>query len=159
MKGTLNRNKQKLYYSLLLGKTPIYETDDEGNTKYYEDSEGNRYPLETGEKKDVYSTPIPFQANIALSGGDAVPVEYGLSVDSYAAVILTQKGQVPLVEGDLIWHISEPKYEYGREEVEITVGGKTMVTTAPIRESADYMVVKCSPSINVDKYILSAINK
>lgn len=159
MWGTLKRNRQRLYYSLLLGEVPTYETDENGNIKYYEDGNGNREPMDTGEPKPFYSTPVEFLGNIALSGGDAVPVEYGLSIESYAAVLLTGKGEVPLVEGALIWHMSEPEYESDGEEITVEIDGEAVKTKAPIKESADYMIVKASPSINVDKYVLSAINK
>ena len=45
----LNRNKQKMFYSMQGEEIPIYETDVDGNIIYYEDEEGNRIPLETGE--------------------------------------------------------------------------------------------------------------
>ncbi len=156
---TLRRNQQKMYYSNLIGTAPIYETDEDGNIKYYEDSEGNRYPLDTGETELIYGTPVEFRANIAMSGGEAEAVEYGLSVADYQAVMVLTKGSVPLKEGSLIWHTSPVEYEYGGSEIEVEVNGETVKTTAPKAVSSDYMVLKSSPSLNVDKFVLKATNK
>ncbi len=156
---TLKRNQQKLYYSNLIGTALIYETDEDGNIKYYEDSEGNRYPLDTGETELIYGTPVEFFANIAMSGGEAEAVEYGLSVADYQAVAVTSRNAVPLKEGSLIWHTSPVEYEYGGLEIEVEVNGETIKTTAPKAVSSDYMILKSSPSINIDRFILKATNK
>ncbi len=156
---TLRKNKQKMYYSNLIGTAPIYETDEDGNVKYYEDSEGNRYPLDTGETELIYGTPVEFRANIAMSGGEAEAVEYGLSVADYQAVMVLAKDSVPLKEGSLIWHTSPVEYEYGGSEIEVEVNGEMVKTTAPKAVSSDYMVLKSSPSLNVDKYVLKKTNK
>ena len=42
---TLNRNKQKMYYSLQDGTSPVYMTDDDGNVKYIE-VDGEQIPVE-----------------------------------------------------------------------------------------------------------------
>ncbi len=156
---TLRRNQQALFYSNLIGTAPIYETDEDGNIKYYEDSEGNRYPLDTGETELIYGTPVELRANIAMSGGEAEAVEYGLSVADYQAVAVTSRNAVPLKEGSLIWHTSPVEYEYGGSEIEVEVNGEKVKTTAPKAVSSDYMVLKSSPSINVDKFVLKATNK
>lgn len=156
---TLRRNQQKMYYSNLIGTAPIYETDEDGNIKYYEDSEGNRYPLDTGETELIYGTPVEFYANLSMSGGEAEAVEYGLSTADYQAVMVLAKGSVPLKEGSLIWHTSHVEYEYGGSEIEIEVNGEMVKTTAPKAVSSDYMVLKSSTSLNVDKYVLKATNK
>ncbi len=155
----LRKNQQKTYYSNLIGTVPIYETDEDGNIKYYEDSEGNRYPLDTGETELIYGTPVEFFANLSMSGGEAEAVEYGLSVADYQAVMVLAKGSVPLKEGSLIWHTSPIEYEYGGSEIEVEVNGETVKTTAPKAVSSDYMVLKSSPSLNVDKFVLKATNK
>lgn len=156
----LRRNKQTMYYSNLIGTAPVYETDDDGNIKYYEDSEGNRYQLDTGEKELYYSTPVEFNANIAMSGNsEAEAVEYGLSVADYQSVIILEKGSIPVKEGSLIWHTSPVEYEYGGEEIEVEIKGVKYKTTAPVAVSSDYMILKSSPSLNMDKYVLRATNK
>lgn len=157
----LRRNQKKMKYSLLLGEAPIYVTDEDGNVKYESaiyDGVEYTYPIETGETEIYYSTPVDFKANIALSGGDSDSTEYGLSTADYEAIIMTSKGAVPIVEGSLIWVTSEVESLY-TEEVDIEIDGQTYRSNAPKRISADYTVIKCSPSLNEDKYILKAVNK
>jgi len=139
---TLRKNQQNLFYSNLIGTAPIYETDEDENIKYYGDSEGNRYPLDAGETELIYGTPVEFYANIAMSGNSEAE-----------AVMVLAKGNVPLKEGSLIWHTSPVEYEYGSSEIEVEE------TTAPKAVSSDYMILKSSPSLNVDKYVLKATNK
>lgn len=142
---TLNANKQKLYYANQDKIVPIYETDEDGNIIYYEDSDGNEYPLETGVTKVVYGEPVEFKGNIALSSsGEAQSVEYGLDMSSYSSVLVLDKGLIPLKESSLIWHENEPRNDKDGNVDE---------------ESADYRVVKVSPSINVDKYLLEKVVK
>lgn len=157
---TLRRNKQKMYYSNLIGTSPRYVLDDDGNKIIdYVDDEGNVYYREEGDELLYYSTPQEFFANIAMSGGEAEAVEYGLSTESYQAVMVLSKGSVPLKEGSLIWHTSPVEYEYGGLEIEVEVNGEMIKTTAPKAVSSDYMVLKSSPSLNVDKFVLKATNK
>lgn len=140
---TLKRNKQKMFYSLQGEKIPIYETDSDGNIIYYEDSDGNRIPLETGEYEIGYSEPVEFYSNVSMSGGEAEAQEYGLSVSDYNAILVCQKGYVPIAEGSLIWLESE-------------VGYKDIDKTILDANSADYTVIKVSKSISFVKYILKA---
>ncbi len=169
---TLRRNKQKMYYSNLIGTAPIYERDDrgniiyehyegsDGNVIYYYDDNGNKLPRDSGQKDLIYSTPVEFFANIAMSGNnEAEAVEYGLSTSEYQAVMVLGKGSIPIKEGSLIWHTSPIEYEYGGNEIEVEVNGETIETTAPSAVSSDYMVLKSSPSLNIDRFILKATNK
>lgn len=148
---TVRRNKQKMLYALALGSTPIYN--------FYEDDEGNKYPLETGEYELTYSTPIEFFANISMSGSDAEATEYGLSTADYQAIIELDKGAIPIKEGSLIWFKSDVEYKYDGEEIEVEVNGETVLTKAPKPVSGDYTVVKISDSLNYTKAILKAVNK
>ena len=156
---TLKKNKQKMKYALQIGEIPIYERDSDGNFIYYEDADGNKIPLETGNKEIAYSTPKEFSANITMSGGEAEAREYGLSIDQYEAVISYSKGSLPLVEGALIWFGSNVKYKNNGELIEVeTKDGKQMMKV-PENVSADYQVLKISPIINEEKAILKAVNK
>lgn len=156
---TLAKNKQKMKYALQIGEIPIYERDADGNIVYYEDTEGNKIPLETGNKEIAYSEPKEFSANITMSGGEAEAKEYGLSVSDYEAVISYSKGAFPLVEGALIWFGSNVKHKNNGELIEVeTKDGKKMLKV-PENVSADYQVLKISPSLNEEKAILKAINK
>ncbi len=156
---TSRKNTQIMFYSNLIGTVPVYEKDEYGNVNYYEDNEGNRYPIESGQKEMFYETPQEFLGNISLSGGEARAVEYGLSTEAYQAVMVLPKGSIPLKEGSLIWHTSPVEYEYNGLEVEVEIDGKKMKTTAPKAVSSDYIVLKSSPSLDVDKFVLKATNK
>lgn len=168
---TLRKNQQQLQYALQIAEVPEFETDEHGNIIYegYTDDNGNFFPFldengdktvkPTGKFEAIYSEPTPFLASISMSGGEAEAVEYGLSTESYSAVMITEKNAVPLKEGSLIWHTSKPEYKYGGEEVEIPVNDETIKQKVVKKTSADFIVMKKSPSLNFDKYILTAVNK
>lgn len=107
----LNRNKQQMFYSLQNGRKPIYETDEEGNIIYFEDSEGNRYPSETGEYEIKYEMPVEFWANISSTLASAAFKPFGIDNSSNKAVISCEKGLLPIKEGSLIWRKSEIEYK------------------------------------------------
>lgn len=157
---TVRRNETGMKFATYLASTPIYERDEDGNIQYYTDSEGNRYPMDTGETEDAYGNLKDMSANISMSGGDAEPVEYGLSVSDYQAVLVTERNAYTLKEGDYIWVNSTVEYEYNGKEVELPLKGGEKVTTQVVKvESADYQVMKKSDSLNFTKFILKAVNK
>ena len=133
---TLNKNKQTLYYANQDKTVPIYEE--------YTDEDGNAYPLDTGETKLVYGEPIPFKGNIAMSGGELEAREFGLNIGDYEAVLLMAKKVLPIGETSLIWHNTEPTEDSEGNTDEY---------------SADYRIVKISPSLNFDKYVLKKVVK
>ena len=133
---TLNKNKQKLFYANQDKIVPIYEE--------YTDEDGNTYPLDTGETKLVYGEPIEFKGNIAMSGGEAEEQEFGLNLADYEAVFLVGKNALPITETSLIWHDTEPTKDSEGYADEY---------------SADYRIVKISPSLNFDKYVLKKVVK
>lgn len=143
---TLLKNKQSMKYALQIGEVPIYQTDEDENIIYYEDSDGNRIPLETGETEIGYSEPVSFLSSLAMSGGEAEAQEFGLSISDYNATLLCQKGAYPIVEGSLIWTKSEVGYKDTNNEI-----------IDPI--SSDYEVIKVSESLNFVKYVLKAVVK
>lgn len=133
---TLNKNTQKMYYANQDKEVPITET-------YYDD-EGNAYELDTGETELVYGEPIEFYGNIAMSGGEAEAQEYGLSLSDYEAILVVSKNTLPIDETSRIWHTSETtKDDKGYTD----------------EYSADYRIVKISPSLNFDKYVLKKVVK
>lgn len=132
----LNKNKQTLYYANQDKIVPIYET--------YIDEDGNEYQLDTGETKLVYGEPIEFKGNIAMSGGEAEAVEFGLNLADYEAVLIVGKNTLPITETSLIWHNTEPTNDNEGNTDEY---------------SADYRIVKISPSLNFDKYVLKKVVK
>lgn len=143
---TLASNKQSMKYSLQGERVPIYETDENGNIIYYEDSDGNKIPMETGEYTTGYSQPVSFDGNIAMSGGEVDSVEFGIDVSGYDATLVVDKGMIPIDETSLIWHTSEVEYKDAEKTI---VDGST----------ADYKVIAVKPSLNTTKYILGRITK
>lgn len=142
---TLNRNKRKMFYAQYLGKTPEYETDINGNLiVVYTEKDGTVHYKETGNMIDSYSKPVEFYGNISLSGGQSVSTEYGFDISKYSAVLVMPKGSLPLTETSLIWFENAP--------ISLPTGNADS-------KSADYRVVKVSPSINIDKYILQKVVK
>lgn len=136
----LKKNKQKLHYSLFIEERPEYALDEFGNKIIeYVDEEGNEYYRETGETERVYSLPVEFLGNISMSGGEAEAMEFGLNTADYEAVLIVEKGLLPVDESSLIWFESEPV---------INDNGLVDYVTA------DYSIIKISPSLNVDKYVL-----
>lgn len=126
---TLDINKQKMYYATLVDTVQ----------EEYIDEDGNGYP--TGEPKNIYSEPVEFYGNIAMSGGEAEAQEYGIDVSAYDAILITSKDLIPIDETSLIWFESEVVYENEEEKI-------------PDEFSADYKVLAVKPSLNVSKYIL-----
>lgn len=133
---TLKKNKQKMYYANQDRIVPIYET--------YIDDDGNEYQLDTGETKLVYGDPVEFNGNISMSGGEAEAVEYGLNLADYSAILVMDKNTLPITETSLIWQNTEPKKDADGNTDEY---------------SADYRIVKISPSLNIDKFILQKVVK
>lgn len=127
---TLRRNKRPLKYSNLVVVEGETITDNDGNV------------LKTGENRKAYSSPIDFKANIVQSGnGQAEMYEFGLNLADFNAVMVVGKGTLPIKEGSLIWEDSEP----------VIVNGYAK------KSSADYIVVKHSPTPNVDKFVLKRL--
>ena len=143
----LNKNKQKMYYSQLIGTAPVYELDEYGNkvVAYIED--GVTYYVETGVTTLLYSAPVEFDGNIALSGSDVIRQEFGISDERYEAIVVTDKNQLPITETSLIWYQTTP------ETIEIE--GVTYADGA----TADYRVLRIITSLNNDRYILAKVVK
>lgn len=157
---TLASNKRKLYYAEYLANVPEYVIDDDGNRVVsYITDDGTVIYAQTGEKKPVYSTPQEMYVNYAEGGGEAEAKEFGLSVADYEAILLYGAGEYPLKESFLVWADSQIEYEYGGEEIEVEVDGEIIKTKAPVRTSADFVVLKTPRSLNFERAILKAITK
>lgn len=168
---TLRKNQSLLKYSNQAAIVPAFETDENGNIKFwsyidddgneffYEDTDGNKIPMfaDSGTET-LYGEPVNFMASISMSGGEAESVEYGISVVDYAAIIITEKSLVPLTEGSLIWFQSEPQY-ISEEPIHMLVNDEEISGMFAKRTSADFFVKKIVPSQHFDKYILGAVNK
>ena len=141
----LEKNKQDLKYALQIGEVPIYERDEEGNIIYI-DVDCHKVPVETGETEIGYDKPVDFRGNIAMSGGEAEAKSFGVDISEYDAVLLMEKGRIPIDETSLIWHTSEVKYI---DEQNTIVDRKT----------ADYSIKRVQPSLNFTRYLLKRIVK
>lgn len=106
---TLNRNKQKMYYSLVTGTRPKYRRDSDGNIIYIE-IDGENVPVEDGGYENVYGTPVEFQANISSTLASAAFKPFGVDNSANMATICCDKGYLELEIGARIWKRSEIKY-------------------------------------------------
>lgn len=139
---TLNRNKRKLYYSNLVGTTPVYKLDSQGNKIVaYTDTSTTPptiYYEELGYKENVYSTPAEYYGNIVITGGDSLEAEFGVSLANYSAVLVVDKGSLPITETSLVWFESTPN------------------TNA---DNYDYTVGKVVPGLDSDRFLLNKVVK
>lgn len=141
----LDINKQSMKYSQQGQRITIYEKDNDGNIKYYIDSDGNKIPM-IAEEKVGFSKPVNFKANISFSGGEAKTEEFGFDAADYDAIMLTDKNEFPLKKGDLVWLDSEVTY--------IDEDTKSVDDT-----SADFTIVGVKPALKSTKYVLKAVVK
>lgn len=147
-------------YAQYLAESPNYILDEDGNRIIeYVTDEGDVIYAETGESTPTYATDEELLANIAESGGEAEAQEYGLSVSDYEAILVFEKGAYPIKEGSLIWVNSPVEYQYGGTDIEVDVDGVMVSTKAPIKTSADFIVIKTPQSLNFTKAILKAVEK
>ena len=140
---TLQANKQKMRYSLQGEKVPIYETDEDGNIIYYEDADGNKIPLETGEYETGYSQPVSFFANINNKLNEVVWQDYGIDNSTNYAQIVASKGELPLKVGSVIWKRSEVGYkDDGKTIVDGTTADYTVKGIADEGMSEDLFLLQ-----------------
>ena len=128
-----------MWYSQHGQRITVYEKDDDGNIKYYEDADGNRIPLISDEKIG-YSEPKEFYANISNKLSEVLIKEFGIDDSSTYVQIVTDKGYLPLKAGDLVWKKSEVEFDSGN---------------LPEPTSADYTVKGVADEgLTVDLYLL-----
>ena len=134
---SLKKNQQKLWYSTCAGQIIIYDKDENGNIKYFDDGDGNLIPIEIG-KKAGYNNPVSFCANISAGKGTSQEAVFGVSLD-YTKTISTTDMSLPLDEKSLVWFETEP-----------TFNADGTVNEA----SADYSVAAIARSLNNVVYAL-----
>lgn len=128
-----------MWYSQHGQRITVYEKDDDGNIKYYEDADGNRIPLISDEKIG-YSEPKEFYANISNKLSEVLVKEFGIDDSSTYVQIVTDKGYLPLKAGDLVWKKSEVGFD---------------ADNLPEPTSADYTVKGVADEgLTVDLYLL-----
>ena len=105
---TPRRITQKMYYSMFDSKTPIYETDSQGNIIYVIIG-GEKIPKKTGEYKDSYSDPVEFYNSISGNLTEDEMRAFG-SENIGNAKMTYPKNKYPFKTGTLIWKDSEIEY-------------------------------------------------
>lgn len=108
----LDINKQKMQYSVQSGKVPIYAKDEYGNIKYIE-IDGERIPVETGDYTTGYENPVVFYASISNKLSEALIKEFGVDNSTNFVQIVSDKGELNLSVGDLVWKQSAVEYAAG----------------------------------------------
>lgn len=104
----LKKNEQQMYYALLIGEEPIYELDEDGNRKIdFVDEDGNTHYLETGEKRLVYSAPVPFRNGISGKLSEVLVKEFGIDDTSMYAEMDAEANKYPIATESLIWRGNE----------------------------------------------------
>lgn len=106
------RDKQKMYYSLLADISPIYELDEDGNKIIdFTDEEGNIFYRETGAFKTSYTEPIEFWASISSNLNEMHCREFGVDQSSIYAQLCVPKNMCLLSLGQRFGRI---RRLYGR---------------------------------------------
>lgn len=148
---TSRKNKQRMYYSIQTGETPIYQRDSDGEIQYL-DIDGVMTPIPTGETEILYSEPQEFYASVGTGTGETQDMPYGMSTESFDLTLICQKGSYQIEEGSLIWFQSE----VGFKEIILEDG---TVQNMPDKTTADYTCTKVAESLNFVKYMLKAVEK
>lgn len=97
-----------MYYALLIGKEPIYLTDDSGNI-IYQIIGGEHVPKKTGDTREIYSNPVEFYNSISGQLSENELQAFGTQVLANAKMTYKRE-QYPFRTGTLIWKQSEVKY-------------------------------------------------
>ena len=143
----MEKNKQKMYYSLFKDSEIEYALDDDGNKiidGYYSDG----YPIyrEIGTKNSFYDTPVQFKAIIRGKLNEMHAKEYGVDQSSVYMEICCLKGYLPLEYGSRIWKDSPIQWEDELNQI-------------PDENSADYIVVgSLKEALNYDFFLLRRNN-
>lgn len=82
----LDRNKQKIFYSLYIGKEPILDGD------------GN----DSGESRITYSNPEKFRINVSTTKNEASTEAFGINAD-YDRTMVTHDKSFPIDEQSILW--------------------------------------------------------
>ena len=139
----MEKNKQKMKYSIRLGKHPVYKKDKQGNIVYMT-IQGEQVPQEIGYEDD-YADIVDFEANINGRLHEAMVRAFGTDNSKSYAQIVCAKNSLPLDIGTRVWRTSEVKYK---------ADGSVDET------SADYVVRgKLTEGLNEDMYYLQVLNR
>lgn len=140
---TLASNKKQLYYALQETVPTIYDTDIDGNSLYQE-VDGVSTAVVVGNQEYTYSDPVQFLGNIYDTGGSIELRPYGHDYETFGAMLVMAKDEVPINDNALIWEKTEPTY---------LSNGKVDP------DSADWRVQRVSVTINEARYSLEKVTK
>ena len=98
----LIRNKRSLWYAVPVGSTPIL--DEYGN--------------DTLEVEMVFSSPLPFQANVSANVGQEAVQVFG-SQTEYSRTVSIAGDECPLVECSRVWFGAEPNANHNYTVVRV----------------------------------------
>ena len=139
----LRRNKQTIKYAELIGNSPVYVLDENGNKVVDFVDGGVTYYKMTGEEYVNYENPHEAEINIAFGNGEVYQAEFGVNESDYDATLVFLRDEYPITETCLVWYESEPTY----------IGEGVNARVNP--DSADYKVAMVKPSLNQTKVLLS----
>lgn len=133
-----------MWYALPNGKQPVYETDENGDIKFFVDEDGNKIPIETGEYEAVFGGIVEFKGAVFSQLENAIVRAWGNDNSNNYAVLVVGKNAVPeLVNGARIWR---------KKPVEYKTDG------SPDGSSAEYLVNGVlDEELNEDSYYLQKL--
>lgn len=125
---SLNRNKQRIYYSLYSSKTPIL--DEYGN--------------QTGEYETTYATPVALDINVSAARGTSDVEQFGINLN-YTKSMVTNDLTCPIDETSRLW---VNKYPFVLDD------NNNVVSITP----HNYAVVSVAKSINSITYAIKEVS-
>lgn len=142
----LARNKKDLWYANPTG------------SEYVSDNNG----LKTGEKRQIYATPVKVRMSMAISSGAnnlgsqgiASLEPYGI-VTGYTARAVTEDLNCPMEEQSRVWYGILPTHT---ETQTITANGQTTTQEVEVPNPYNYTVVRKAISLNHIIYYLKEVD-
>jgi len=125
---SLNRNKQRIYYSLYSSKTPIL--DEYGN--------------QTGEYETTYATPVALDINVSAARGTSDVEQFGINLN-YTKSMVTNDLTCPIDETSRLW---VNKYPFVLDD------NNNVASITP----HNYVVVSVAKSINSITYAIKEVS-
>lgn len=123
---SLDRNKQKIYYSLYSSKTPIL--DEYGN--------------QTGEYETTYATPVALDINVSAARGTSDVEQFGINLN-YTKSMVTNDLNCPIDETTRLW-VGKDAFETVEEVTTVTPHNYVVVSVAKSINSITYAIKEVS---------------
>lgn len=143
----LRKNDVWLYYANLEEVSEGQLLDEDGNVKIVMVN-GQARPIETGEMKRRFGTPVKFLGHITPTGietyahgNESYPLPQGIDISAYDGFLATMKDDIPVTEESVIWETSLPAYDNDGN-------------VNP--NSADWIISRVAKTLNYAVYLLKA---